>query len=75
MDTNGDGIGEEFGTMDEFDELLAANFGKEAVAVTLESPAEQVLLSNKTGDSARVSSIKDNQLTLGSCEVIVLKMA
>ncbi len=55
--------------------LVAANFGKEAVAVTLESPAEQVLLSNKTGDSARVSSIKDNQLTLGSCEVIVLKMA
>ncbi len=51
------------------------HLAKEAVAVTLESPAEQVLLSNKTGDSAKVSSIKDNQLTLGSCEVIVLKMA
>lgn len=40
MDTNGDGIAEEFGTMEEFDGLVAANFGKEAVAVTLESPAE-----------------------------------
>ena len=55
--------------------LVAANFGKEAASVTLESPVEQVLLSNKTGDSAKVSSIKDNQLTLQSCEIIVLKMA
>ena len=55
--------------------LVAANFGEEATVVTLESPAGQVLLSNKTGDLSKVSSIKDNQLTLNSCEVIVLKMA
>lgn len=55
--------------------LVAANFGEEATVVTLESPAGQVLLSNKTGDLSKVSSIKDNQLTLNSCEVIVLEMA
>lgn len=50
--------------------LVAANFGKEKVAIPLEYPVKQIVLSNKAG----VSSIKENLLTLQSCEVIVLQM-
>lgn len=50
--------------------LVAANFGKERVAIPLEYPVKQIVLSNKAG----VSSIKENLLTLQSCEVIVLQM-
>lgn len=50
--------------------LVAANFGKEKVAIPLEYPVKQIVLSNKAG----VSSTKENLLTLQSCEVIVLQM-
>ena len=50
--------------------LVAANFGKEKVAIPLEYPVKQIVLSNKAG----VSSIKENLLTLQSCEVFVLQM-
>lgn len=50
--------------------LVAANFGKEKVEIPLEYPVKQIVLSNKAG----VSSIKENLLTLQSCEVIVLQM-
>ena len=50
--------------------LAAANFGKERVEIPLEYPVKQIVLSNKAG----VSSIKENLLTLQSCEVIVLQM-
>ena len=50
--------------------LVAANFGKERVEIPLEYPVKQIVLSNKAG----VSSIKENLLTLQSCEVIVLQM-
>ena len=50
--------------------LVAANFGKEKVEIPLEYPVKQIVLSNKAG----VSSIKENLLTLPSCEVIVLQM-
>lgn len=50
--------------------LVAANFGKERVEIPLEYPVKQIILSNK----ADVSSIKENLLTLQSCEVIVLQM-
>ena len=50
--------------------LVAANFGKERVEIPLEYPVKQIILSNKAG----VSSIKENLLTLQSCEVIVLQM-
>ena len=50
--------------------LVAANFGKERVEIPLEYPVKQIVLSNKAG----ASSIKENLLTLQSCEVIVLQM-
>ncbi len=50
--------------------LVAANFGKERVEIPLEYPVKQIVLSSKNG----VSSIKENLLTLQSCEVIVLQM-
>ena len=49
--------------------LIAANFGKNAVSISLEHPVRQVLLSN-TGKSEIASS----ELKLDSCEVIVVEV-
>ena len=49
--------------------LIAANFGENAVSISLEHPARQVLLSN-TGKS----EIASPELKLDSCEVIVVEV-
>lgn len=49
--------------------LVAANFGKNPVSLTLEAPAAEILLSNR----GRTELPKD-ELTLESCEVMVVLM-
>ena len=49
--------------------LIAANFGENAVSISLEHPVRQVLLSN-TGKS----KIASPELKLDSCEVIVVEV-
>lgn len=51
--------------------LITANFGKEAVSLTLEYPVKQILLSNM---ASAVHSLPANDIiTLNSCEVLVFE--
>lgn len=52
--------------------LITANFGKEAVSLTLEYPVKQILLSNMA--SAWHSLPANDIITLNSCEVLVFKL-
>ena len=52
--------------------LIAANFGKEAVSLTLEYPVKQILLSNMA--SAEHSLPANDKITLNSCEVLVFEL-
>ena len=52
--------------------LITANFGKEAVSLTLEYPVKQILLSNMT--SAKHSLPANDIITLNSCEVLVFEL-
>ena len=52
--------------------LITANFGKEAVSLTLEYPVKQILLSNMT--SAEHSLPSNDIITLNSCEVLVFEL-
>ena len=52
--------------------LITANFGKEAVSLTLEYPVKQILLSNMT--SAEHSLPANDIITLNSCEVLVFEL-
>lgn len=55
--------------------LVAANFGTDAVSLTLAYPCRQVLLSNLRAESAvETACEKANALTLGSCEVAVIEL-
>ena len=49
--------------------LVAANFGKEPVTLTLEHPAKRVIISNRDRNGC-----PDQSLRLDSCEVIALEM-
>lgn len=51
--------------------LITANFGKEAVSLTLEYPVKQILLSNMA--SAEHSLPANDIITLNSCEVLVFE--
>ena len=52
--------------------LITANFGKEAVSLTLEYPVKQILLSNI---ASAVHSLPANDIiTLNSCEVLVFEL-
>lgn len=52
--------------------LITANFGKEAVSLTLEHPVKQLLLSNM--GSAEHSLPANDKITLNSCEVLVFEL-
>ena len=52
--------------------LITANFGKEAVSLTLEYPVKQILLSNMA--SAEHSLPANDIITLNSCEVLVFEL-
>ena len=52
--------------------LITANFGKEAVSLTLEYPVKQILLSNMA--SAKHSLPANDIITLNSCEVLVFEL-
>ena len=52
--------------------LITANFGKEAVSLTLEYPVKQILLSNMV--SAEHSLPANDIITLNSCEVLVFEL-
>lgn len=52
--------------------LITANFGKEAVSLTLEYPVKQLLLSNMA--SAWHSLPANDIITLNSCEVLVFEL-
>ena len=52
--------------------LITANFGKEAVSLTLEYPVKQILLSNIA--SAEHSLHANDIITLISCEVLVFEL-
>lgn len=52
--------------------LITANFGKEAVSLTLEYPVKQILLSNMA--SAERSLPANDIITLNSCEVLVFEL-
>ena len=52
--------------------LITANFGKEAVSLTLEYPVKQILLSNMA--SAEHSIPANDIITLNSCEVLVFEL-
>ena len=52
--------------------LITANFGKEAVSLTLEYPVKQILLSNMA--SAEHSLPANDIITLTSCEVLVFEL-
>ena len=52
--------------------LITANFGKEAVSLTLEYPVKQILLSNMA--SAGHSLPANDIITLNSCEVLVFEL-
>ena len=52
--------------------LITANFGKEAVSLTLEYPVKQILLSNMV--SAEHSLPSNDIITLNSCEVLVFEL-
>ena len=52
--------------------LITANFGKEAVSLTLEHPVKQILLSNM--GSAEHSLPANDMITLNSCEVLVFEL-
>ena len=52
--------------------LITANFGKEAVSLTLEYPVKQILLSNMA--SAERSLPSNDIITLNSCEVLVFEL-
>ncbi len=52
--------------------LITANFGKEAVSLTLEYPVKQLLLSNMA--SAEHSLPANDKITLNSCEVLVFEL-
>ena len=52
--------------------LITANFGKEAVSLTLEYPVKQILLSNVA--SAEHSLPANDIITLNSCEVLVFEL-
>ena len=52
--------------------LITANFGKEAVSLTLEYPVKQLLLSNMA--SAEHSLPANDIITLNSCEVLVFEL-
>ena len=52
--------------------LITANFGKEAVSLTLEYPVKQILLSNMA--SAEPSLPSNDIITLNSCEVLVFEL-
>ena len=52
--------------------LITANFGKEAVSLTLEYPVKQILLSNMA--SAEHSLPSNDIITLNSCEVLVFEL-
>ena len=52
--------------------LITANFGKEAVSLTLEYPVKQILLSNMS--SAEHSLPANDIITLNSCEVLVFEL-
>ncbi len=52
--------------------LITANFGKEAVSLTLEYPVKQILLSNMA--SAWHSLPANDIITLNSCEVLVFEL-
>lgn len=52
--------------------LITANFGKEAVSLTLEYPVKQILLSNMA--SAEHSLPANDIITLNSCEVLVYEL-
>ena len=52
--------------------LITANFGKEAVSLTLEYPVKQILLSNMA--SAEHSLPANDISTLNSCEVLVFEL-
>lgn len=52
--------------------LITANFGKEAVSLTLKYPVKQILLSNM---ASAVHSLPANDIiTLNSCEVLVFEL-
>ena len=52
--------------------LITANFGEEAVSLTLEYPVKQILLSNM---ASAVHSLPANDIiTLNSCEVLVFEL-
>ena len=52
--------------------LITANFGEEAVSLTLEYPVKQILLSNMA--SAEHSLPVNDIITLNSCEVLVFEL-
>ena len=52
--------------------LITANFGKEAISLTLEYPVKQILLSNMA--SAEHSLPANDIITLNSCEVLVFEL-
>ena len=52
--------------------LITANFGKEAVSLTLEYPVKQLLLSNM--GSTEHSLPANDKITLNSCEVLVFEL-
>ena len=52
--------------------LITANFGKEAVSLTLEYPVKQILLSNMA--STEHSFPANDIITLNSCEVLVFEL-
>ena len=52
--------------------LITANFGEEAVSLTLEYPVKQILLSNMA--SAEHSLPANDIITLKSCEVLVFEL-
>ena len=52
--------------------LITANFGKEAVSLTLEYPVKQILLSNMA--SAEHSLPANDIITLNSCEVLAFEL-
>ena len=52
--------------------LITANFGEEAVSLTLEYPVKQILLSNMA--SAEHSLPANDIITLNSCEVLVFEL-
>ena len=52
--------------------LITANFGEEAVSLTLEYPVKQILLSNMA--SAKHSLPANDIITLNSCEVLVFEL-